>query len=186
MIDHGTTLPKDTLSLVAWSNGSRMSRQAAARAWVDAARGAGLYPRIVQQSLSSGDAGEWHIATCEVDHGLPGRPGPVPDELWDEVFLILEATGDIVHDTELKCWHGAVLLDETGRRAVALRLRLARCSLDLSAASFYEPIQLAVFPTLCERAFSEEDLRKLCEYYGIPEGWLTSGEPAEIELPVKG
>jgi hypothetical protein len=184
MIQHGKTLPNDMLLPVTASGTSR-SRQANARAWVDAARRAGLNPRIVQQPLLSAAAGEWHIATCKVDHGLPGHPGPVPDDLWDEVFVILEARGDIVHDKELKCWHGAILPDETGRRAVALRLRLARRSLDLSPASFYGPIQFEFLPTFCERSFSEEELRTLCEYHGIPEEWLTSGEPAEIEPPAK-
>ena len=91
MIDHGTTLPKERLSLVTWSLGSRMSREAAARAWVDAAKQAGLNPRVAQQSLSSDDAGEWHIMTSNADQRLPGHPGQLPNELWDEAFLILEA-----------------------------------------------------------------------------------------------
>ncbi len=183
MIDQGTTLPKERLSLVTWSLGSRISREAAARTWVEAAKQAGLNPRVAQQSLSSGDAGEWHIMTSNADQRLPGHPGQLPNELWDEAFLILEADGNIVHDAKLKCWHGAVLLDDTGQPAIALRLRLARASLNLSAQSFYAPIPPENRQTLCERGFSEDDLRKLCDCHGIPEEWLTSGEPAEIELP---
>ncbi len=186
MIDHGTTLPKERLSLVTWSLGSRMSREAAARAWVDDAKQAGLNPRVAQQSLSSDDAGEWHIMTSNADQRLPGHPAQLPNELWDEAFLILEAEGDIAHDAKLKCWHGAVFLDDSGQPAIALRLRLARASLNLSAESFYAPIPPENRQTLCERGFSEDDLRKLCECHGIPEEWLTSGEPAEIELPARG
>ena len=52
MIHHGKTLPNDTLLPVTASGASR-SREVAARAWVDAARRAGLDPRIVQQPLLS-------------------------------------------------------------------------------------------------------------------------------------
>ena len=67
---------------------------------------------MVQQSLASEDAGEWHIA-CAANHGPSAGLAPLADELWDEVFLILEERGDIVPDIELKCWHGAVFLDDT-------------------------------------------------------------------------
>lgn len=109
----------------------------------------------------------------------PACPGPLPDGLWDEVFLILEASGHIVPDAQLRPWHGAVLLDDTGQRAIALRLRLAQRNLGLTAARFYEPI----FPTPSLYAFSESDLLKLSAYHGIPEEWVISGEPSEIELP---
>ena len=184
MIDHGTTLPKEPL-LFGACHGSRMSCQVAARAWVEASKEAGLNPRIVQQSLSSGDAGEWHITTSKANRASPGSRGQLPDDLWDEVFLILEASGDIIHDAKLKCWHGAVLLDDTSQAAVALRLRLARASLNLSVESFYATILPEICQTLSERGFSEDVLRKLCECHCIPEEWLTSGEPAEIELPAK-
>jgi hypothetical protein len=180
MIDYATALPKNPPLFITWSSASRVSREAAARAWVGAAKQAGLNPRIVQQSLSSDDAGEWHITTLKGDH-----PGQIPDELWDEVFLILEAGGDVVHDTKLKCWHGAVLLDDASQFAIALRLRLARRALNLSAESFYAPIPREVRETLCERGFSEDDLSKLCDCHGIPEEWLTSGEPAELETPAR-
>lgn len=185
MIDYATALPKNPPFFITWSSTSRLSREAAARAWVRAAKQAGLNPRIVQQSLSSDDAGEWHITMLKGDHGLPAHPGQIPGELWDEVFLILEASGDIAHDTKLKCWHGAVLLDDASQSAIALRLRLVRRALNLGAESFYAPIPPEVRQTLCERGLSEDDLSKLCDCHGIPEEWLTSGEPAELESPAR-
>jgi hypothetical protein len=181
MIDYGTTLPKDLLLLIA-CQGSRVSNEAAAKAWVEASQKVGFNPQIVQQSLSSDDPGEWHITTSTADHSSLGHPVQLPDELWEDVFLILEASGDVVHDPELKCWHGAVLLDDAGQSAIALRLRLAQHSLNLSAESFYAPLSPEIHQTHCEHGFSEDDLRKLCECHGIPEEWLTSGEPAELEL----
>lgn len=59
MIDHGIASPQPT----AQSARSRMSRHSIAQEWIDAASSAGLNPHIVQQPLSSEDAGEWHIAT---------------------------------------------------------------------------------------------------------------------------
>ena len=183
MVDNGTTLPKGKALLGTLSTGIRMNREAAARAWVKAAGQAGLNPRIVQRSLSSADAGEWHILTDKAGYAPLGEVEVLPGELWDDVFMILEADGKIEHDQELKCWHGAVLLDGTGRRAIALRLRLARRSLNLSTASFYEPIQPDFSQSARERSYSDSELRTLCACHGIPEEWLMAGEPAEIELP---
>jgi hypothetical protein len=184
MIDYCIAAPDTSLLPVTWSNSSRASREAAAEAWTAAAKRAGLSPCIVQQPLASDDAGEWHIKLQKRDHGLAGHPGPLPDELWDEAFRVLEAQGDIVHDAELKCWHGAVLLDDASQCALALRLRLACRSLGLSTESFFAPVQPKAPQTHVECDFSEEDLIRLCECHGIPEEWLTSGEAAEIELPV--
>ena len=139
MIVRGTSLPKDMILSGPLPGGCQKQRVAAAKLWLDAAEKAGLRPRMVQQSLASEDAGEWHIAFA-ANHGPSAGLAPLADELWDEVFLILEERGDIVPDIELKCWHGAVFLDDTGRRAVALRLKLAQRSLSLSVESLCEPV----------------------------------------------
>ena len=69
------------------------------------------------------------------------------------------------------------------RRAVALRLRLARRSLSLSVASLCEPVYRNPFTAFRDAEFSEDELRRLCDHHGIPEEWLTTGTPEEIELP---
>ena len=182
MIVRGTSLPKDKILSGPLLGGCQKQRVAAAKLWLDAAEKAGLRPRMVQQSLASEDAGEWHIAFA-ANHGSTAGLAPLADELWDEVFLILEERGDIVPDIELKCWHGAVFLDDTGRRAVALRLRLARRSLSLSVESLCEPVYRNPFTAFLDAKFSEDELSRLCDHHGIPEEWLTTGTPEEIELP---
>jgi hypothetical protein len=183
MTVRGTNLQENLLLPVPSSSTSHKERLAAAKLWLKSAQQAGLQPRMVQQSLANEDAGEWYLS-CSTPCGPSAQLAPLPDALWDELFLILEETGNIIPDSELKCWHATVLLDDTGRRAVALRLRLARRSLNLSIASFYEPIQHNSITVSRDASFSEEELSRLCDRHGIPEEWLTTGAPAEIELPV--
>jgi hypothetical protein len=183
MTARGTDLPNNILLPKPLSSHTREERLAAAKSWVKTAEQAGLRPLMVQRSLVSEDAGEWHLSYA-AHGGSFDQLFPLPDELWDEVFLILEERGNTVPDSELKCWHGAVFLDDTGRRAVALRLRLARRSLNLSVTSFYAPIQRNSITVSRDASFSEEELSRLCDCHGIPEEWLTTGTPAEIELPV--
>ena len=174
MIDHGAALRKEPLFQLASQSNSQAQRAADARAWVEAARRAGLDPRIVQQPLSSPDAGEWHIATV-----APSTRLVLPEHLWDEVFMILVADSDFATQPSLDCWHGTVLLDDTSPRAIALRLWLAQKSLKLSLEDFHAPI--ARDARQIWLLHSEIHLSRLCLYHGIPEEWLTSGEPAEIE-----
>ena len=159
----------------------------AAWRWVEAAIEAGLDPRLLQNPLQDRDAGEWQIATKKV----PGlhELAPLPEGYFDEIVLILESLGRVTPDGVLKCWHGGVLIDDCSPRAIALRLRLARRCLKLIETDFFESWQ--VVPGLsADEPHAAHQLSHLLELaarqlgskYGIPEEWLFSGTPEEIEL----
>ncbi len=178
-----------TLSPLEWPPHSGMSLHLAAQAWVEAAIAANLAPTLVQRPLGGDDAGEWRIRTARRDSRAGEGPGALSQELFDEAVLVLEARGDVVPAPQLKSWHGTVLQDNCSPRAVALRLRLARRCLGLSEEAFYgrNPILASMaFDRSSDETFlgviSEFNLSELCRRHGVPEEWVYSGTPDEIEL----
>ena len=142
-----------------------------------------------QEPLSSdGLAGEWLLVTSKAGLGHPLYPGALPDELLDEVFIVLARLGRIVHDTELKAWHGNVLTDDSSARALAFRVKLAREALGINRRHFYGAC--GINPKAGEAleaghvSFASPDheiLHELCTYHGIPEEWLMLGNAEDIE-----
>ena len=74
-----------------------------AEIWVQAAIAVGCDPHMRQEPLSNdGLAGEWLMVVSKAGLGHPIYPGTLPDELLDEVFLILARLGRVIHDSTLK------------------------------------------------------------------------------------
>ena len=114
------------------------ARADVAAAWIEQAIAAGCDPFMRQEPLSSGElAGEWLLATSKESQGHPNHPGTLPDEHFDEVFMILVRLGRVQHDAVLQPWHGNVLPDDSSPRALALRVRLAREALAMDHDVFY-------------------------------------------------
>ena len=55
---------------------------------------------------SDGLAGEWLLVTSKAGLNHPLYPGTLPNELLDEVFIVLARLGRVQHHAELKAWHG--------------------------------------------------------------------------------
>jgi hypothetical protein len=103
-----------------------------AETWVQAAIAAECDPFMQQESLSrDGLAGEWLLVTSKAGLNNALYPGALPEDLLDEVFMVLARLGRVKHDPVLKPWHGNVLPDDSSPRALALRMKLARDSLAL-------------------------------------------------------
>ena len=160
-----------------------------AETWVQAAIAAGCDPHMRQQPLSSdGLAGEWLLVVSKAGLNHPLYPGQLPDELLDEVFLVLSRLGRVICDGELKAWHGNVWTDDSSPRALAFRMRLAREGLGLDRRQFYGAFRVnPVAGEALEAAhgsFASADhemLQELCAYHGIPEEWLMLGDAEDIE-----
>lgn len=138
--------------------------------------------------LSHGLAGEWLLITSKAGVNPPIYPGALPDELLDEVFIVLARLGRIVHDTELKTWHGNVLPDDSSARALAFRMKLAREALGMNCKHFYGAC--GINPKAGESleaghvSFATPDhemLQEVCSYHDIPEEWLMLGNAEDIE-----
>jgi hypothetical protein len=186
MIDHSIFSNEKRVARFRAPKRLQLRRLFAAEAWIGAAIAAELKPRLVQRSLQNDDAGEWFIVTDSVPNA---DLGPLPAELWEEAFFILEARGDIYPDKVLKSWHGTVLLDNCGPRAIELRLRLARRSLNLADEDFYQDeLMWASIERDCQTYqprlshLSGARLAALSARYDLPEEWLISGTPVEIEI----
>jgi hypothetical protein len=164
---------------------SRSRRLLAAEAWVGGAIAADLNPRLVQRSLQCDDAGEWFIVTDSVPSA---DLGPLPAELWEEAFFILEERGEVYPDKALKTWHGTVLLDNCSPRAIELRLRLARRSLNISDEDFQDDLIWASIERDCQTnqpclsVLSGASLAALSARFDLPEEWIISGTAVEIEI----
>ena len=142
-----------------------------------------------QEGFSSdGFAGEWLLVVSKtwLYHSL--YPGQLPDELLDEVFLILSRLSRVIPDGELKEWHGNVWPDDSSPRALAFRMRLARKALGLDRSHFYgacglNPKAGEAFEA-AHGSFASADhemLHELSTYHGIPEEWLMLGNAEDIE-----
>ncbi len=157
--------------------------------WVQAAIAAGCDPRMRQEPLSSdGLAGEWLLVTSKAGHNHPLYPGRLPDELLDEVFIVLARLGRVRPDAELKAWHGNVLPDDSSARALAFRIKLAREALGVDRRHFYGAC--GVNPKAGEAleaghvSFASPDhelLHDVCICHNIPEEWLMLGNAEDIE-----
>jgi len=160
-----------------------------AEIWVQAAIAAGCDPHMRQEPLSSdGLAGEWLLVVSKAGLNHPIYPGTLPDELLDEVFLILSRLGRVIHDRALKAWHGNVCPDDSSARAIAFRVRLAREALGLDRRHFYGSCGLnpkageALEAAHVFFASPDHDmLHELCVYHDIPEEWLMLGNAEDIQ-----
>ncbi len=160
-----------------------------AETWVQAAIAAGCDPHMRQEPLSSdGLAGEWLLVVSKAGLNHPLYPGELPDELLDEVFLILARFGRVIRDDALKVWHGNVWPDDSSARALAFRVRLAREALGMDRSYFYGAC--GINPKAGEAleaahvSFASADhemLYELCAYHAIPEEWLMLGNAEDIE-----
>jgi len=153
-----------------------------AASWVARAIAEGSDPKVRQRGLSEEDAGEWQIVT------LRGTgSAAIPEELWEEVFVILTDLGRVEPDTELRFWHGDCLAEDCSTKARAFRVRLARRALSLDYAEFYEPLSLdekvaqALEASSLALLLNDGILERLCEQHGIPFEWLAFGLACEIE-----
>ena len=138
--------------------------------------------------MSDGAAGEWMIGFAKAGRKHPLFPGTPPDDLLDEVFLILVKYGRILHDGELQTWHGNVWPDDSSPRALGFRMRLAREALAMDRGRFYGAC--GCNPKAGEAleaghgSFASPDrdmLSELCAHHEIPEEWLMLGNAQEIE-----
>ena len=160
-----------------------------AEIWVQAAIAAGCDPHMRQEPLSSGElAGEWLLVVAKAGLSHPLYPGKLPDELLDEVFLVLAKLGRVIHDDTLKAWHGSVWPDDSTARALAFRVRLARDALKMDRSSFYGACGLNLKAGQALEAanvsFASSDhamLHELCASHNIPEEWLMLGNADDIE-----
>jgi hypothetical protein len=160
-----------------------------AETWVQSAIAAGCDPHMRQESLSSdGLAGEWLLVVAKAGLNHPLYPGELPEELLNEVFLLLTRFGRVIHDGELKVWHGSVWPDDCSPRALAFRIRLARGMLAMDRGLFYGAC--AFNPKAGEAleaghvSFASPDhemLHELCACHEIPEEWLMLGNAEDIE-----
>ncbi len=161
-----------------------------AETWVQAAIAAGSDPHMRQQPLShDGLAGEWLLVTSKAGLSHPLHPGPLSDELLDEVFLVLARLGRVVHDDTLKAWHGNVWPDDSSARALAFRTKLARETLGLNRRHFYAACGFnpkageALEAGHVSFAYAEHEmLHELCAFHDIPEEWLIFGHAEDIEV----
>ena len=160
-----------------------------AEVWVQAAIAAGCDPHMRQEPLSSAElAGEWLMVVSKAGLNHPIYPGTLPDELLDEVFIVLARLGRVLHDSTLKAWHGNVWPDDSSARAIAFRVRLAREALALDRRHFYgacglnpkagEALEGAHVSFACA---DHEMLHELCAYHDVPEEWLMLGNAEDIE-----
>ena len=168
---------------------TKQASDSAAEIWVQAAIAAGCDPHMRQEPLSSdGLAGEWLVVVSKagLNHSL--YPGALPDELLDEVFIVLARLGRVRCDAELKAWHGNVLPDDSSARALAFRMKLAREALGIKRRHFYGAC--GINPKAGEAfeaghgSFASPDhemLHDVCSYHNIPEEWLMLGNAEDIE-----
>ena len=160
-----------------------------AEIWVQAAIAAGCDPFMRQEPLSSGElAGEWLLVTSKAGLSHALYPGALPDELLDEVFVVLSRLGRVQHDAILMPWHGNVMSDDSSALALAFRVRLAREALAMDRARFYGECSLN--PKAGEAleaghvSFASPDhvmVPELCAHHGIPEEWVAIGNAQDIE-----
>ncbi|ADP71738.1 hypothetical protein Rvan_2523 [Rhodomicrobium vannielii ATCC 17100] len=158
-----------------------------ADAWIEGATAAGWMPHLRQRPLSAGYvAGEWQIATLK-DAANPVRyPGPIPEALWDDIFIRLGWRGLVKAQPELKVWNGDVLPDVLSAGAVLVRLSLLRVAAAQPAAMALELSNLQAHLAKSEGKKLEIDepmidlLEKYAERAGIPEHWLIWGIAEEL------
>ena len=161
-----------------------------AETWVQAAIAAECDPFMQQESLSrDGLAGEWLLVTSKAGLNNALYPGALPEDLLDEVFMVLARLGRVKHDPVLKPWHGNVLPDDSSPRALALRMKLARDSLAVDRPRFYgdcgfnpkagESLE-AGHVSFASPAY--EMLPELCAHYAIPEEWAMLGNAEDIDF----
>ena len=158
--------------------------------WVQAAIAAGCDPHMRQEPLSSeAAAGEWSLVLAKAGRENPLFPGTPPDDLLDEVLLILVKHGRTTHDGKLEAWHGNVWPDDSSPRALAFRTRLPRKAFAMARRRFYGACGINN-PKAVEAleaghgAFASPDqemLIELCAHHGIPEEWVMFGNAQEIE-----
>ncbi|MGC1585906.1 MAG: hypothetical protein WA791_09405 [Rhodomicrobium sp.] len=160
-----------------------------ARGWVQKALALGCHPMAVQQPLSGADSGEWKIATREADGGIRMEP---PEELWDEIFILLLSLGRMEFDAALKLWHGNFLPGDCSPRALALRLRTARQALNMELADFYgccaigEGAAAMIETAPASLAFPSLEIADLLSRrHGIPELWSIFGMAQELEAATR-
>ncbi len=161
-----------------------------AEIWVQAAIAAGCDPLMRQEPLSSeGLAGEWLLATAKAGLASPLYPGALPDDLLDEVFMVLSRLGRIKHDARLKPWHGNVMPDDGSPRALAFRVKLAREALAMDRTRFYGDCGLNLKAGEALEAahvsFADPDnemLQELCAHHAIPEEWAVLGNAEDIDV----
>jgi hypothetical protein len=117
----------------------------------------------------------------------PIYPGTLPDELLDEVFIVLARLGRVQHDIELKAWHGNVLPDDSSARALAFRVKLAREALGIDRRHFYGACGInpkageALEAGHVSFASPDHEMQDVCSYHHIPEEWLMLGNAEDIE-----
>ncbi len=168
----------------------RPARNSRATTWAERAIAAGCDPRLHQQPLSSdGFAGEWLLVTDKAGVNTSLYPGKLPEELWDEVFIVLVGLGRLIHDRDLRPWHGIVLLNDSSPQALALRIKLVRDALEMDHSLFYGACGLN--PRAGEALEAghallaspgHEMVNQVSAHYDIPEEWLKYGTAEEIEL----
>ena len=133
-------------------------------------------------------AGEWLLVTSKAGLSHSFYPGALPDELLDEVFIVLARIGRVQPDAELKVWHGNVLPEDSSARALAFRVKLAREALGIDRRHFYGVC--GINPKAGEAleaghvSFATPDhemLHDVCSYHDIPEEWLMLGNADDIE-----
>ena len=158
-------------------------------AWVRQAIAAGCDPFMQQEPLSSeGLAGEWVLVLSLAGLKSPFYAGQLPDELLDEVFVVLSRLERVTHDPYLRPWHGNVLLDVTSSRALAFRIKLVRDALGMDGRRFYGACGIdPIVGDAIEAGFlsflspGHELLQKIAAHHDIPEEWLANGTAEEIE-----
>lgn len=169
--------------------GGRLANHCLAETWVRQAIVAGCNPYMQQEPLASDDwAGEWLVVISFAGRASPLYPGTLPNELLDDVFMVLARLGRVTHDQYLKPWHGNVLLDDSSSRSIVFRLLLVRESLSLGVARFYgacgidpkvgQAMEAGYFSLLVP---DQATLQAICTRYDIPEEWVTQGTAEEIE-----
>jgi hypothetical protein len=175
-------------SLSAAAGARKGARSDVASAWVEQAIAGGLDPIMRQQPLNAEDPGEWRLVARKVEANDPGRPEPLPEEHFDEAFMVLARLGRLRPDGELRPWHGAVLPDDSSARALALRVRLAREALSIDPDAFY--LACGVNPragqaleagNVAFASFDSPMLPEICARHTIPEDWIMFGTAEEIE-----
>ena len=111
-----------------------------------------------------------------------------PEELWDEIFILLLSLGRMEFDAALKLWHGNFLPGDCSPRALALRLRTARQALNIELATFMDACgigegaaEMIEAGSAFARFPSVQIADLLSRRHGIPEVWSIFGMAQEIE-----
>ncbi|MFT4080035.1 hypothetical protein [Rhodomicrobium lacus] len=158
-----------------------------ADAWIEGATAAGWMPHLRQRPLSAGYvAGEWQIATLK-NANTVSYPGPIPEALWDDVFIGLGSRGLVRAQPDLRVWNGDVLPDVLSPGAVLVRLSLLRAAAAQPAAMALDisSLQARLAKSAASRKLELDELMiELLERYaeraGIPEHWLIWGIAEEL------